>query len=257
MRRSVRLMAASAAALALLAPAAAPAGAQVPTPLGVKVKTCATGADLPSRYAVFTASMPAIEQATTLALRFDLYAEVAGKPERRLTGVPNFGVWERSAPGVPGFVYDKRVDALIAPARYRVRVSFRWLDRKGRVVRRLVRTSGACRQPDKRPDLRVADIGFEPDPGDQGSIRYAVTIRNTGRGPVPAPSSVGLQVGGLAQPLLTLPALDAGAAATVVFTAPACLPGSTVRALADAAKGVVEVVEDDDAAVRACPVTYR
>jgi hypothetical protein len=27
-----------------------------------------------------------------------------------------------------------------------------------------------------------------------------------------------------------------------------------VRALADAARGVVEVVEDDDAAVRACPV---
>ena len=44
------------------------------------------------------------------------------------------------------------------------------------------------------------------------------------------------------------------AAATVVFTAPACAPGSTVRALADAARGVVEVVEDDDAAVRACPV---
>jgi hypothetical protein len=186
-------------------------------------------------------------------MRFDLYAEEPGQPERRLKGLATFGVWERSAPGVPGFVYDKRVDALAAPASYRVRVSFRWYDRKGVVVRKAERTSGACKQPDKRPDLQVVGIGFGPVPGDAALLRYAVTIRNTGRGPVVAPSTVGLQVGGAAQPSLTLPPLAAGAAATVVFTAPACAPGSTVQALADAARGIVEVVEDDDAAVRACP----
>jgi hypothetical protein len=254
MRHPAHLVAASAAALALILAPAAPAAEPVPTPLGVKVKTCATGADLPSRYAVFTGSMPRIAAATTLAMRFDLYAELPGQPERRVKGLATFGVWERSEPGVPGFVYDKRVDALAVPATYRVRVSFRWYDRTGVVLRKATRTSGACKQPDKRPDLQVAAIGFEPVPGVPALLRYAVTVRNAGRGPVVAPSSVALQVDAAVQPPRMLPPLAAGAAATVVFTAPACAPGSTVRALADAARGVVEVVEDDDAAVRACPV---
>lgn len=254
MHRPAHLVAASAAALAIVLAPAARAAEPVSTPLAVKVKACSTGADLPSRYAVFTGSMPRIAAATTLAMRFDLYAELPGQPERRVKGLPTFGVWERSAPGVPGFVYDKRVDALAVPATYRVRVAFRWYDRTGFVVRKATRTSGACKQPDKRPDLQIAAIGFEPVPDVPAVLRYAVTVRNTGRGPVVAPSSVALQVGGAAQPPLMLPPLAAGAAATVVFTAPACAPGSTVRALADAARGVVEVVEDDDAAVRACPV---
>jgi CARDB protein len=259
MRPPALLAAASVAAFAVLAAAAAasarPAvGPRAATPLAAKVKTCSTGADVPSRYAVFTGSMPRIAQATTLAMRFDLYTDGRGRSLRRVKGVPNFGVWERSSPGAPGFVYDKRVDALDAPAAYRVRVSFRWYDGGGHVVRRATRLSGACRQPDKRPDLQVTEIGFEPVPHDPLHLRYAVTVANTGRGPVPAASLVGLQIGPLAQPPLPLPPLAAGAAATVVFTGPACLPGAGVRAVADAAQGVVEADEDDDAAVRDCPL---
>jgi hypothetical protein len=257
MRRPVLLAAASVAALTLLTPASpaqASAHAHSVTPLSAKVKTCATGADVPSRYAVFTGSMPRIAQATTLAMRFDLYVDVAGHGARRLKGVPNFGVWERSSPGAPGFVYDKRVDALDPLAAYRVRVSFRWYDAGGDVVRRATRTSGVCRQPDKRPDLQVTGIGFEPVPGDPLLTRYAVTVRNAGRGPVPASSLVALRIGALPLAPLALAPLPSGAAATVVFTGPACLPGSVVEAVADAAKGIVEADERDDAAVRACPV---
>ena len=64
-----------------------------------------------------------------------------------------FGVWERSAPNVAGFVFTKRVTGLPVPASYRALVRFRWIADDGTAVRRAHARTRGCRQPDLRPNL--------------------------------------------------------------------------------------------------------
>jgi hypothetical protein len=150
-----RTLAAAVPTFALLAWAGVtvPAGARdaarsaEPVPkLAARLTSCTTGDDPSRRTAVFTGSMPRVRDAARLAMRFDLYERRPGRGWRRLA-VPNFGRWERSATGVAGFVFDKRVQRLDAPAQYRVTVRFRWYDADGDVLRHARRTSRRCVEP--------------------------------------------------------------------------------------------------------------
>jgi hypothetical protein len=222
-------------------------------PLAATVTTCTTGLDATDRTAVFTGSMPAIRRATSMAMRFELYERP--DPDRPFTKVrlPSFGAWVRADPNVAGFVYDKRVQQLAAPSAYRVIVHFRWYDAHGRVVRRTQRTSTTCREPDLRPDLRVTRVLIGSARAD-GSALYTVSLRNAGASPVTAPFATALTVDGVVQPALSLPALDAGAASTLTFTAPACTAGAPVVVAVDATRAVDEADETDDIARRSCAV---
>lgn len=235
--------------------AGAPAAAQdLPPrpPLAATVSSCQTGLTADERAVVFTGSMPAIRRAVRMSMRFELY-ERAGETgpyvRVRLSG---FGNWVRADPGVAGFVYAKRVEQLAAPSAYRVLVRFRWYDARGRVVRRRERTSAGCRQPDLRPDLRVARLligAARPD----GSALYTVTVRNAGRSAVSAPFTTGLSIDGVAQPVEALGGLDVNGTATVVFVGPRCAAGAAVIAVADADATVDEVDEYDNTERRSCP----
>ncbi|MCW3015284.1 MAG: hypothetical protein JWO02_2376, partial [Solirubrobacterales bacterium] len=218
------------------------------------VSTCTTGLTAADRVAVFTGSMPTVRDAVSMGMRFDLYERDGDiGPLRRLV-VPNFGGWQRSVPDVAGFVYDKRVEMLQAPASYRVRVRFHWYDAKGKVIRRAERMSALCRQPDLRADLRV--VRLVVGGGEAGGITtYTVTLRNAGATAATVPFATGLSIDGVAQPVQRVGPLAAGGLLTLTFEAPRCTPGGVVVATADIGKAVDEADETDNATRTSCPET--
>jgi len=100
-----------------------------------------------ARAAAFEGDMRAIPGAVRLRMRFVLQARTPDDSAWSRVDAPGFGRSFTSAPGVGRYVYAKRVEDLLAPAEYRVRVRFRWLDALGRTIARQTRTSLACRQP--------------------------------------------------------------------------------------------------------------
>lgn len=230
---------------------AAAAETTKPPALGVAVATCDTGLAAGDRAAVFTGSMPAIAKGTSMAMRFDLEERLGATGRFAKLSVPNFGRWERSEPAVSGFVYAKRIQALQAPAAYRVKVRFRWLDAEGTVVRAAHRVSAPCEQPDERPDLRIARLRVGTGGGGIGL--YSVTVRNAGPTDVLTPFTIALSIGGVPQQAQEVGALASGATVTFVFRAPRCAEGTAVVARVDTGRTVDEANERDNAVRTVCP----
>lgn len=233
----------------LPAAATAPAGAQDRTPLAARVTACETSAEPSARAAEFTGSMPRTSGSTALAMRFSLQERTADR--WRHVDVPGWDTWERAASGAPGFVYAKRIERLDAPASYRAVVTFRWTDAAGRAVRRTLRRTPVCRQPDLRPDLDVARIEIAPGAESMPS-RYVVVVRNTGPSDVRSPLAVTLTIGGVPQPEQSLPDLAADGMGSLTFTAPACAPGTRLTAEVDTPDGIEEQDETDNRLTRIC-----
>jgi hypothetical protein len=230
-------------ALALL-PAAAPASAAEP-------RVVVAGCDRDAQTAAFEGRMDARAGAERMQMRFRLQVRLPGSERWERLSIPGFGAWGTSAPGRSRYVFTRRLRELLAPADYRVRVRFRWLDAEGEPVATATALSRACRQPDPRPDLAVTRIAVRPAaiPTDR---RYVVTVRNTGRGDAPE-SSLGLSLAG-GPPLVDRVApLDSGEETRVTFVAPACEPGTAVLATADVDEAVDERDEDANARAITCP----
>src|SRR5437016_5152564 len=77
--------------------------------LRARLTECSTGQSPAVRYAVFGASMPTVPGSVRMGIRFDLLQRTPGGAFAPVV-VPRWGVWERSRPGVPGFLYSKRID---------------------------------------------------------------------------------------------------------------------------------------------------
>lgn len=231
-------------------PALAPAATPTPRPLlAAKLTSCEIGSDGAGGTAVFLGSMPAVKGAKRLWLRFDLQRRLPGDDDWERLSAPTFGEWEKSRPGVSGFVYSKRVEGLAAPAAYRSVVRFRWVDARGRTVRSARRVTAACRQPDPRPNLAITRI--RPATSPSGPV-VEVSVRNTGRSDTLAPAVVTLAVAGEAQPSQTIPPLGPGVTATVTFPLLACPPGGVLEAAVDPADGIDEALETDNLRTREC-----
>lgn len=226
---------------------AAVAVAQTPD-LAAKVAACETGAEPSDRFAVFTGSMPR-DGAVRMAMRFDLYERLRGTGYVRVP-LANWGVWEKTGKkGAPGFIFNKRIEQLAAPAAFRAVVSFRWYDAKGRVVRTARLTSKACRQPDWRPDLEVKRVTF-PDRGDvAGPIK--VLVSNRGRGEA-GPFAVHVSRSDIIKGH-DVAGLPAGEQATVAVRLGRCKPGEPVTVTLDPAGVVAEADEAGNVMTVACP----
>jgi CARDB protein len=232
--------------------AAAPAGAATAPPLAARLATCRTSIDPAGRFAAFTGSMPALGGTQRMAMRFDLQQRTPEATTFTTIRVPKFGVWERSLPGRPGFIYSLRVDRLLGPASYRAVVRFRWYDATGAVQRAARRVTPACRQPDLRADLRPGPLDATPGP-QLGTALYRLVVVNAGRGPA-GPFDVALSVGDAAPASQRVEGLAPGARRVVSFTAARCLPGTRLRAVVDSSSEVQERQEADDAADLPCPL---
>lgn len=239
------------ALLALAVPAGARAAVAPAVPsLGVKVVGCQVGATAAQRGAEFSGAMPGAAGASVLAMRFTLEQRRSGA-WTRVASPTSFGRYERSAPGAAGFVFVKRLQRLAPGASYRVTVHFKWLGADGTVIRRAVRRSAPCRQPDLRPDLSVTGVTAEAPTAD-GQVRYLVQLRNTGLGDALGTLRVGLAVDGSPLPEAALSGLRAGEAATVAFEGMPCPTAGSLTATADPADGIEEPDEADNRLVVPC-----
>ncbi|HUR84151.1 MAG TPA: hypothetical protein VMY78_02300 [Solirubrobacteraceae bacterium] len=218
-----------------------------PPPLSAAIESCTTSPLPAQRVVSFLGSMPAIASAERMQLRFDLERRRRGDQWRRLRGVPGFGAWERSEPDRAGFVFHKRVDGLEVPASYRAVVRFRWVSAGGDVVKRARRRTGACAQPDLRPNLVPGVLTGVLD-ARPGLAVYKLVVRNSGR---TAAGPFSVRVGSGTAEVRGLPAQGER---TVVVVAPICLAGTTTLALVDADRRVDESHERGNGAPRRCPL---
>jgi len=224
-----------------------PAPPYEPPPLSAQLEICQANALPALRVASFTGSMPAIDAADRMQMRFELQRR---RPyERRwrpLRGVSGFGVWESALPGRAGFVFHKRVDGLGVPATYRAVVRFRWSDDDGTIVRRARRTTPACIQPDLRPDLEAGSLRAVLDARPALAL-YTLVVRNAGR------STAGPFAVRIAGGVTEVGELAAAGAVEVAVVAPACLPGAIVVAVVDADHRVEEA-DEHNGRRRSCPL---
>jgi hypothetical protein len=244
----------------LLLVLAAPASAQERPKLAATLAACGTGREPEQRFAVFTGSMPARKGTYRMSMRFDLEEidleqsgasgdqAAAAMPER--VAAPKLSRWNRSKPGVAGFVYTKRVTKLAAGRWYRAVVRFRWHDRRGRLQRAAKRVTPFCHQPDQRPNLTLESLS-RPRPG-----AYLVTIVNTGMTAAPE-STVAVEPRPGTDFQRPVPPLAPGERTSVVVEADPCQPSSVVVVQLDRHRVVDESREDDDRVEVACPAADR
>jgi CARDB len=236
-------------ALLLLVPSAHATGK---TTLAARVTDCTTGADDAERAAAFTGSMSAAGS-KRMQMRFTLMQRLGAgqKGTFKKVPVPVWGSWEKADPGRSAFVFTKRIEALTAPAAYRVVIAFRWLDARNHAIRATTRTSATCEVADPRPDLVLGGV----DAVGTGPARaaYTVSVANDGHSDA-VPFAVTVTVGGVTSDPVILGPLTAGDRGSGAVAAPRCAPGSTITVTLDAADAVEESDEGDDAVQRPCPL---
>jgi hypothetical protein len=196
--------------------------------------------DRSGRVAEFEGRMEGVAGATELRMRFTLQARPAAKRAFRRVAAPGFGVWTAADPGTTRYVFTRRVEQLIGPARYRVVIHFRWLAADGSVVGRDRAVSRSCTQRDTRPNLRVESV-TAVQTADPASRRYEVLLVNDGRGDA---EPFELAVAGL-DPVI-VDGLAARSERFVEVLGPACTPGLPLEAVADPGDLIDERRERDN-----------
>ena len=227
--------------------AGSPAAAQAAS---VKLLDCVPALDAHDRAATFEARMGLRRGSERMQLRFTLQIREPGRFGWRRVAAPGLDQWLAPDPGVRRYSYAKTLRNLSAPAAYRMVVRFRWLGPERDVLARSRATSRLCRQPDMRPDLRVARIELGPALGPEARS-YAVTVHNAGRSAA-GELSVALRVGDEPLAPVAVAGLAAGERRIVVFGAHACAGGEPLAATVDPDAAVAESDEDDNSSSVAC-----
>src|SRR4051794_38503298 len=124
------------------------------------------------RAAEFQARMGEVDGAARLKLRFALQVRKHGQKAYHRVAAPGFRSWTTAEPGKTSWVFSRRVEALLGPARYRALVRFQWLDEDGKTIAHAKRYSHPCRQPDHRPNLKLKALSRE------GKHRYLPLVVN-------------------------------------------------------------------------------
>lgn len=229
-------------------PASPPPPPPPPPTLSAALEACTRSALPAQRVASFVGSMPAITGADRMQMRFELQRRrLAERRWRTVHGVQGFGIWETALPDRAGFVYHKRVDGLGVPASYRAVVHFRWNDDDGTLVRRALRRTPACWQPDLRPDLAATSLRAVVDVSVAPAV-YRLLVRNDGRS---AAGPFAVQVAGA---LSEVAGLAAGETIAVTVAGAPCAAGGSVRAVVDADFRVDESGERNNGLRRSCPL---
>ncbi len=129
----------------------------LPATAGAAEGTVSLGLCAPDeRAAEFEARMSRVPGAARMTMRFLLEKRRPGSLRYRRVSAPGFSRWTSSR--AARYVFTRRIEALEGPARYRAQVRFRWLDADGQVIARDRAWSRSCRQPDHRPNLKLAAL---------------------------------------------------------------------------------------------------
>ena len=224
--------------IALFGALAAPAQA---APAKVVLTDCAPK----ERAAEFQARMGEVAGAERLKMRFTLQVRKRGQKAYHRVAAPGFRSWSTAEPGATSWVFTRRVEALLGPARYRAVVRFQWLDAGGDTIAHAKRYSRSCRQPDHRPNLRVKAL-TRPS-----AHRYVAVVVNNGRTETGS-FDLQLAVGDTLLEPVTLDSLLPGAHKAVTLHGPRCVPGSSATVTADPLDLVDERSEADNAFTLPC-----
>lgn len=233
-------------------PAAAAAAPAVPQ-ISIGLDECVATSPGAGGSAIFRARMVALPSTDRMLVRFDLQVREPGAADWSPVSTEPNG-WIKSAPGVSQLIWHKRFEALGGPAVYRARVRFRWYDASGALIDDAERRTPICAQPDPRPNLELGTLTVQPaGSGQPGQLRYAIPVRNTGRGDAGA-FDVAFTLVGEPKPLIaSVSGLAAGDSQSIAVVAPRCQPGEQLRVEVDPGNRVDEAGERDNVLTIACP----
>lgn len=227
-------------------------------PYEAKLLSCRVSSRIEERVVTVGASMMPVPGSKRLALRLDLQQKpLSGGRWTTRADVPGLGIW--TAPSDPSigtrtndvYRYRQAVGRLVVPVAYRFRVSFRWSDAAGRVVRETKLYTGPCRQPDLRPDLVISEARATRG-ADASTALWAVTVKNVGRG---FAGTVGVGATFTSE-TRTIRKLSPGESAQVTFTGPACSELLTPPTfLVDPFNVIDETRESNNSLSATCPAT--
>lgn len=235
----------------LLSLALAPA-AQAAPPADVRLSACGSSLEQPLRSMAVEGRMRLTRGARKLQMRFALQVLTPDRPRWTPVLAPGFGDWNTADPTPRRYVFEKRVEALAAPARYRMVVRFRWLGDGDRRVASAKLVSPTCAQADLRPDLAPVRLSFGRRE-ESGARRYVVAVANDGESPSGA-FEVAVEVDGVP---LAVAVQSAGVRpdgrSELVLSGPSCPEGKRVVVRVDPADAIDEADEADNGLTRACP----
>jgi hypothetical protein len=211
------------------------APAQAATPASVALTACVPR----DRAAEFEARMGQVEETAKLKMRFTLQARKPGKKAYRRVAAPGFSDWTTADPGTSRYVFTRRVEGLIGPARYRAMVRFKWLDARGKTILSARKFSNACRQPDHRPNLKVKALSHE------GKRRYVALVANNGR-TATGVFELEVAIGDTQLEPVSVDSLEPHTQRLVTVHGPRCVTGNVLTATADPLDLVDERSETDN-----------
>lgn len=237
-----------------------PASTGPPPRAALRDFVCQRALDPPARAISVTAVMRPVAGTRRMQLKFDLLMRGAKQVAFGVVRGHDLGKWVSPAADPtlgqqPGdvWVLNHPVVDLAGPATYRLRVSFRWLGKHGKVLSRVVRSSEECFQSELRPELIVQWITATSIPGDTTDDRYVAQIRNagaTGAGPF----GVEFSEPTVAPQTKNVQWLGAHASLQRAFVAPICTSGS-VMVIADPLDQVDESTRANNKLSVPCPVS--
>jgi hypothetical protein len=228
-------------------------GGSSPGLASATLEQCATAVDSAARSATFNGQMSTVPGTRRMAMEIVVQEQAPGEAAFHTLTAAGLGGWRRSEVGVKIYKYVRQVTDLPAPGAFRAIVQFRWLGEKGHIVKRAIRRTAACVQPEERPKLVVAQVLAAPAPGGSQLADYRVVVRNDGRSAA-GPFLLALNVGGVAQPPLTVPSLDAGARTVLDAQGPTCAAGSQVEVTLDPGHQVSEAPGGGQSDTLPCPL---
>jgi hypothetical protein len=120
-------------------------------PVSATLEQCVTAASQAGRSTTFAGQMETVSGAHRMAMLIVVQERAAGEATFHTLSASGLGVWQRSEVGVKIYKYVRQVTDLPAPAAFRAVIQFRWLDGQGHVMKRAVRRTSACRQPEGSP----------------------------------------------------------------------------------------------------------
>lgn len=230
-----------------------PGAPSAPSLASATLEQCVPAVDAAARSATFNGQMSIVPGTRRMAMQIVVQEEAPGDAAFRTLVAAGSSGWRRSEAGVKIYKYVRQVTDLPAPGAFRAIVLFRWIGDKGRVIKRTVRRTPVCVQPDQRAKLVVDRVTATAVAGSPGLTVYRIAVRNEGHGSAGA-FGVALSVGGVPQPPLSVTSLDPGARAVLEARGPTCTAGSQVEVTLDPAHQVPEAPGGGQSDTLPCPL---